>query len=184
MNAEFPGPSLVYAVSQVRLPGQAGRTKQAQRTYQAPVALCILDFMLYSPSCPGRGCSHSCDTDDPLLLEHPSHCRLPLPRHLLTHIQAPARVTRPTASQPGESRCLFSASPRENSLPAVACPILSLPPPPLPPPPHFLPACSWIFPLQERPQDSGQGPQVQLPRPGHMLPPSTSPLCPPRGPEI
>ena len=64
MNAEFPGPSLVYAVSQVRLPGQAGRTKQAQRTYQAPVALCILDFMLYSPSCPGRGCSHSCDTDE------------------------------------------------------------------------------------------------------------------------
>ena len=52
---------------------------------------------------------------------------LPLPRHLLTHIQAPARVTRPTASQPGESRCLFSASPRENSLPAVACPIRSTP---------------------------------------------------------
>ena len=64
MNAEFTGLGLDYVVSQVRLPGQAGRTKQARHTYQAPVALCILDFILYSPSCPGRGCSHTCDTDE------------------------------------------------------------------------------------------------------------------------
>ena len=117
---------------------------------------------------------------------------LPLPRHLLTHIQAPARVTRPTASQPGQSRCLFSTSPRENSLPAgntclagePVTPSWGLshpfsPSPRLPPPPHFLPSCSWIFPLQERPQDPGQGPQVQLPDQDtcflHQLAPSALP---------
>lgn len=63
-------------------------------------------------------------------------------------------------------------------------PVPSFLSPPLPPPPHFLPSCSWTVPLQERPQNPGQGPQVQLPGPGHILPPSTSPLCPPPGPEI
>ena len=99
---------------------------------------------------------------------------LPLPRHLLTHIQAPARVTRPTASQPVQSRCLFSASPRENSLPAGACPILSLPPPPAAPPP----ALGYSL-CRKGPRTQGKAPRSSCPGQDtcflHQLAPSALP---------
>ena len=48
--------------------GQAARPGRKDQTgtphLSGPCGICILDFMLYSPSCPGRGCSHSCDTDE------------------------------------------------------------------------------------------------------------------------
>lgn len=103
---------------------------EAPTTFKAQMALCIPNLILL-PSSLGLKSSCTCSTDQETKGgSHPLRLTTPLSNH--THIRAPARVTGLMASQPGQSRCpLFLASPRENSLPAGACPILS-------PSPHFL----------------------------------------------
>ena len=180
MNAEFPGPSLVYAVSQVRLPGQAGRTKQAQRTYQAPVALCILDFMLYSPSCPGRGCSHSCDTDEETQGgTHPLFWPPPAPPPPHPH-PSPSQGDQTHGLSARRVQMSFLSQPQRKLTPScgLSHPFSPSTPPFLPLPTSFLPALGYSL-CRKGPRTQGKAPRSSCPGQDtcflHQLAPSALP---------
>lgn len=143
------------------------------------MALCILDFMFYSPSCPGRRCSHTCDTDEETEGgTHPLFWSPPAPPPPHPH-PSPGQGDQTHGLSARPVQMSFLNQPQRKLTPSWGLSHPFSPSPRLPPPPHFLPSCSWIFPLQERPQDPGQGPQVQLPDQDtcflHQLAPSALP---------